>query len=300
MALVEQEPNPLVEGLERLPVPPTTLVIFGATGDLARRKLLPAVYNLAHEGSLPERFSLIGIARREQPDEEFRDFAREAIESFSRRAVDPDVLEGLLPRLSYIGFSFDDEPAYARLGEALDALDEEAGQPVNRAYYLSTAPEFFPVIISALKAAGLNWSRNADVRAIIEKPFGTDLASARALQEVVQSAFREMQVFRIDHYLGKETVQNMLAFRFANYLFESFWNRNYIDHVQITAAEDIGIGSRGATTTAPARCATSSRTTCCSSCACSAWSPLSRSPPTRSATRRRRCSTRSRRPRWTR
>src|SRR5215212_4840507 len=115
-----QEDNPLVEGLERLPVPPTTLVIFGATGDLSRRKLLPAVYNLAHEGSLPERFNLIGISRREQPDEEFRDFAREAIASFSRRAVDTDVLEGLLPRLSYIGFSFDDEASYARLGEALD------------------------------------------------------------------------------------------------------------------------------------------------------------------------------------
>jgi glucose-6-phosphate 1-dehydrogenase len=245
MAVTEQPGvNPLVEGLERLPAPPTTLVIFGATGDLARRKLLPALYNLAHDGALPERFNLIGISRREQPDEDFRQWAREAIENFTRRDVDPDVLEGLLPRLSYIGFSFDDEESYGRLSKCLDALDDEFGAPLNRAYYLSTAPEFFPVITKALKSANLHRHAKADVRVIIEKPFGTDLQSARALQRVVESVFRERQVFRIDHYLGKETVQNILAFRFANYLFEPVWNRNYIDHVQITAAEDIGIGTR--------------------------------------------------------
>jgi len=244
MAVVQrEEENPLVEGLERLPVPGTTLVIFGATGDLARRKLLPAIYNLAHEGALPERFNLIGISRREQSDDEFRDFARESIKEFSRREADEKVLDGLLERLSYLGFSFDEQAGYGRLSEALDARDGE-GHPLNRAFYLSTAPEYFGVITTALKEAGLNYRRESDVRVIIEKPFGTDLESARDLQETVSHAFREQQVYRIDHYLGKETVQNVMAFRFANYMFEPVWNRNFIDHIQITAAEDIGIGSR--------------------------------------------------------
>ena len=236
--------NPLVEGLERLPVPPTTLVIFGATGDLSRRKLLPALYNLAHEGALPELFSMIGVSRRDQSDDDFRNFAREAINQFSRRPPDQQVLEGLLGRMSYLGIPFDDTPNYAKIGEAMDALDEEHGQPLNRVYYLSTAPEFFPVITENIKENGLHRHEHAEVRAVIEKPFGTDLESARSLQDVVHSVFRERQVFRIDHYLGKETVQNVMAFRFANYMFEPVWNRNYIDHIQITAAEDIGIGTR--------------------------------------------------------
>jgi glucose-6-phosphate 1-dehydrogenase len=243
MAVAATE-NPLVEGLERLPVPPTTLAIFGATGDLARRKLLPALYNLAHEGALPERFNLIGISRRDQSDDEFRDQAREAIAQFSRRAPDEQVLEGLLGHISYLGIPFDDTERYATLGAAMDALDGENGLPLNRVYYLSTAPEYFPVITENLKANGLHRHENSDVRVVIEKPFGTDLASARSLQEIVHSVFRERQVFRIDHYLGKETVQNVMAFRFANYMFEPVWNRNYIDHIQITGAEDIGIGTR--------------------------------------------------------
>jgi glucose-6-phosphate 1-dehydrogenase len=243
-AVQSQQENPLTEGLERLPVPNTTLTIFGATGDLARRKLLPALYNIAHEGALPERFNLIGISRREQSDDEFRDFAREAIGEFSRRKPDDQLLDELLARMHYIGFSFDDEEGYPKLDKLIAQLDEEAGRPLNRAFYLSTAPEFFPVIVKALGGAGLNRHDDVDVRVIIEKPFGTDLASAQDLQRTVSSVFREEQVFRIDHYLGKETVQNVLAFRFANYLFEPLWNRNYIDHIQITAAEDIGIGSR--------------------------------------------------------
>jgi glucose-6-phosphate 1-dehydrogenase len=242
MALLEE--NPLTEGLERLPVPPTTLVIFGATGDLARRKLLPALYNLAHEGALPERFNLIGISRREQSDDEFRAQAREAIAQFSRRSPDDNVLDGLVGRMRYLGIAFDDAPRYSTLGEAMDALDAESDQPLNRVYYLSTAPEYFPVITNALHDAGLERHEQSDVRVVIEKPFGTDLASARSLQGVVHSVFTEDQVFRIDHYLGKETVQNVMAFRFANYMFEPLWNRNYIDHIQITAAEDIGIGTR--------------------------------------------------------
>jgi glucose-6-phosphate 1-dehydrogenase len=236
---IEQE-NPLIEGLERLPVPATTLVIFGATGDLSKRKLLPAIYNLAHEGALPERFNVVGVSRRPQTDEEFRAIARESIVEHSRRDPDPAVLDGLLGRLRYIGLSFDDVPGYATLAAALDELDAELGEPLQRAYYLSTAPEYFAVITKALKAADLH----KDAKVIIEKPFGTDLASARRLQSDVSKVFREKQVFRIDHYLGKETVQNILAFRFANTMFEPVWNRNHIDHVQITAAEDIGIGTR--------------------------------------------------------
>ena len=156
--------NPLVEGLERLPAPPTTLTIFGATGDLSKRKLLPAIYNLAHEGALPERFNLIGVSRRDLPDDDFRAMARDAITEFSRRTPDPAVLDGLLERFRYIGFSFDDQPGYTRLRAALDAADEQAGLSLNRAFYLSTAPEFFPVIIEALGAAGLNAEDSHEVR----------------------------------------------------------------------------------------------------------------------------------------
>jgi glucose-6-phosphate 1-dehydrogenase len=236
--------NPLSEGLERLPVPPTTLVIFGATGDLAHRKLLPALYNLAHEGALPERFNLVGLARRETEHDDFREEARSAIVQYSRQEPDQDVLNGLLDRVQYIPSNFDDPAGYKALAEALDNLDADAGQPLNRDYYLSTAPAFFPVIIEQLEDAGLHRHADADVRCIVEKPFGVDLQSARDLQQVVASVFSERQVFRIDHYLGKETVQNVMAFRFANMMFEPIWNRNFIDHIQITGAEDIGIGTR--------------------------------------------------------
>ncbi|MEA2124615.1 MAG: glucose-6-phosphate 1-dehydrogenase [Solirubrobacteraceae bacterium] len=239
-----EERNPLTEGLERVPVPHTALVIFGATGDLSKRKLLPALYNLAHEGQLPERFALIGVSRGESTDDEFRDLARESICEFSRRETDADVLEALLKRMRYASISFDDAEAYPKLVDALAAVDEEAGHPLNRCYYLSTAPEYFGIIPTHLKEVGLNRHEQVDVRCVIEKPFGTDLKSARALQATVSDAFRESQVYRIDLYLGMETVQNMMAFRFANYMFEPVWNRNFIDHVQITAAEDMGIGSR--------------------------------------------------------
>jgi glucose-6-phosphate 1-dehydrogenase len=241
--VVERE-NPLVEGLERLPVHPTTLVIFGVTGDLALRKLFPALYNLAHEGSLPERFNLIGFARRPLTDDDFRAMLEDSISRFSRRQPDPQVLQALLRNVRYVSGTFDDAQAYARLCEVADAFDDDAAVSFNRVFYLSTAPEFFPVIVSALGAAKLNRRRDAEVRVVIEKPFGYDLESARRLNSQVLRVFRERQVFRIDHYLGKETVQNLLAFRFANAMFEPVWNRNYIDNVQITAAEDIGIGTR--------------------------------------------------------
>jgi glucose-6-phosphate 1-dehydrogenase len=241
---LEVRENPLVVGLEHLPVPDTTLTIFGATGDLARRKLLPALYNLAHEGALPECFNVIGIARREESDEGFRDFAREAIVEFSRRPPDEDVLDGLLSRLRYLAFSFEDSDGYVELRDLIDELDYDAERTLNRLYYLSTSPKYFGVIVGELGDAGLNQHEHCDVRVIIEKPFGSDYASARVLQETVSSVFREDQVLRIDHYLGKETVQNLMAFRFANYLFEPVWNRNYVDHIQITAAEEVGVDSR--------------------------------------------------------
>jgi glucose-6-phosphate 1-dehydrogenase len=241
---VATEANPLAAGLERLPVHPTVLTIFGATGDLARRKLLPAVYNLAHEGALPERFNLVGLSRGQMSDDEFRQMAIESIERFSRRPPDPDVLRRLLDDVRYVQGAFDDPAGYARLGAALDELEGKARVPLSRCFYLSTAPAFFPVIAEQLGEAGLDRHGEAEVRIVIEKPIGHDLESARELNQRVLAVFEERQVFRIDHYLGKETVQNMLAFRFANGLFEPVWNRNYIDNVQITASEEIGIEGR--------------------------------------------------------
>ncbi len=237
-------PNPLTKGLERLPVRPTSLIIFGATGDLAHRKLLPALYNLAHEGALPERFELIAVARRDKEDEDFQQIAKESIEKYSRRKPDPDVLAGLVADMRYVPGTFDDPNAYREVAKVLGEFDERAGEPLNRVFYLSTAPEFFPVICAQLGEGGLNKCEQAQTRIVIEKPFGYDLDSAKQLNRDVLEYFDESQVFRIDHYLGKETVQNLMALRFANALFEPVWNRNFIDNVQITAAEDIGIGGR--------------------------------------------------------
>jgi glucose-6-phosphate 1-dehydrogenase len=245
MATIAAEPeNPLAAGLERLPVPATTLTIFGATGDLARRKLLPALYNLAHEGALPERFHLVGVARREKAHEDYRGECEQAIRQFSRRKPDEEVLSRLLEDVRYVPGTFDDEAVYAELAKILDRFDDRGEAPLNRLFYLSTAPSFFPLIVETLGSQGLARHDGAVVRVIVEKPFGTSLEEARELNRRVLNVFDESQVFRIDHYLGKETVQNMLAFRFANGMFEPLWNRNYIDQVQITAAEDIGIGTR--------------------------------------------------------
>jgi glucose-6-phosphate 1-dehydrogenase len=236
--------NPLVEGLERLPVHPTTLVIFGATGDLAKRKLLPALYNLAHEGAMPERFNLVGIARSEMPDEDYREIAAESIRKFSRRTPDETVLKAFLEQVRYVPGSFDDATVYDRVAKVSEEFDEEAGLPFNRIYYLSTAPQFFETIAGMLGLHELSKQEGADVRIVVEKPFGHDLASAVHLNSVLLQVFEERQIYRIDHYLGKETVQNTLVLRFANTIFEPVWNRSYIDHVQITASEDIALEGR--------------------------------------------------------
>jgi glucose-6-phosphate 1-dehydrogenase len=247
MAVVEekhQQDNPLVEGLERRPVHPTTMVIFGGTGDLAHRKLLPAIYNLAHEGALPERFNLIAVSRSEMSDDEFRDGARDSIKQYSRREPDEQVLDKLLEQVRYVPGTFDDDSVFDRLEEDLDQFDRDADVTFNRIFYLSTAPSFFGLIVEKLGEHGLDKHDDAEVRVVIEKPFGTRESEAKALNRQVLKVLKESQVYRIDHYLGKETVQNVLAFRFANGMFEPIWNRNFIDYVQITAAEDIGIGRR--------------------------------------------------------
>jgi len=228
MAVV-QEPNPLVEGLERLPVHPTTLVIFGGTGDLAQRKLLPAIYNLAHEGALPEGFNLIAVSRSDMSDDEYRTMARDSIKQHSRRAPDEQVLEKLLERVRYVAGTFDLDSVFQRLKDELGRFDEEAGAAFNRIFYLSTAPAFFALIVEKLGEHKLHKHPEADVRVVIEKPFGTRLTEALQLNRQLLSVLHESQIFRIDHYLGKETVQNMLAFRFANGMFEPIWSRNVID-----------------------------------------------------------------------
>jgi glucose-6-phosphate 1-dehydrogenase len=240
----KQQDNPLTEGLERLPVPPTTLVIFGGTGDLAHRKLLPAMYNLAHEGALPERFNLIAVSRSEMSDEEYRKDIRESIEQYSRREPDPQVLDKLLEQVRYVPGTFDDDSVFDKLGEQIDKFDQDADVSFNRVFYLSTAPSFFALIVKQLGEHGLHKHDESDVRVVIEKPFGTRLEEAQDLNRELLSVLHESQIYRIDHYLGKETVQNVMAFRFANGMFEPIWNRNYIDYVQITASEDLGIGRR--------------------------------------------------------
>jgi glucose-6-phosphate 1-dehydrogenase len=241
----EQAPeNPLVEGLERLPVHPTTLVIFGASGDLAKRKLLAAIYNLAHEGALPERFNLIGCARSDWSDDEFREQAREAIKKFSRRTPDETVLESLLSRVRYVSGSFDDANLFQQIAQIAEEEDEEAGLAFNRIFYLSVAPQFFETIAQQLGETGMNKREGAQVRIVVEKPFGHDLASALHLNAALLSVFEERQIYRIDHYLGKETVQNTLVLRFANGIFEPVWNRSYVDHVQISATEEVALEGR--------------------------------------------------------
>ena len=245
---VVEAPNPLREGIRIKHSPePCVMVIFGATGDLTHRKLLPALYDLAVEQPLPAGFSVVGFARRPYSDEQFREQALESINQHSRqKPANPQVWEGFASGIHYLQSDFHDIKGYERLNELLNTLDQQRGTSGNRIFYLSTPPSHYPEIIHSLGVAGMNKSRKGWTRIIIEKPFGHDLASARELNRQVARVFKEDQVYRIDHYLGKETVQNILVFRLANGIFEPVWNRRYVDHVQITVAENIGIEGRGA------------------------------------------------------
>ena len=224
---------------------PCGVVIFGVTGDLARKKLMPAIYDLANRGLLPASFALVGFARRDWADEDFGKVVYEAVKQHARTPFRQEVWDRLAEGIRFVQGTFDDDESFARLAETLEKLDAERGTGGNHAFYLSIPPKAFPVVCEQLHKSGLarqqegRWSR-----VVIEKPFGHDLASARELNAVVNRVFPEETVFRIDHYLGKETVQNILALRFANELYEPIWNNNFVDHVQITMAEDIGLGGR--------------------------------------------------------
>jgi glucose-6-phosphate 1-dehydrogenase len=229
---------------------PCVLVLFGVTGDLASKKLLPAIYDLANRGLLPPGFSLVGFARRDWEDEDFAKLTHDAIKAHARTPFRETVWQQLSEGVRFVPGEFADDEAFDRLAETVAQLDTERGTGGNYAFYLSVPPKAFPQVVRQLERSGLSTAPEGDARnrpwrrVVIEKPFGHDLASAQELNEILGAVFPPHSVFRIDHYLGKETVQNILALRFANELFEPIWNRGYVDHVQITMAEDIGIGGR--------------------------------------------------------
>ncbi|HEY2639386.1 MAG TPA: glucose-6-phosphate dehydrogenase [Streptosporangiaceae bacterium] len=246
-------PNPLRDPRDRR-IPrlagPCVLVLFGVTGDLATKKLLPAIYDLANRGLLPPGFSLVGFARRDWADEDFAQVTHDAVKAHARTPFREDVWQQLSEGIRFVPGEFADDHAFDQLAETVADLDAERGTGGNYAFYLSVPPKAFPEVIRQLKRSGLSSPPETEGpirpwrRVVIEKPFGHDLASARELNRMLDAVFPPHSVFRIDHYLGKETVQNLLAIRFANTLFEPIWNRSFVDHVQITMAEDIGIGGR--------------------------------------------------------
>jgi glucose-6-phosphate 1-dehydrogenase len=247
-AKVSAEHNPLRDPRDRrLPriAGPSGLVIFGVTGDLARKKLMPAVYDLTNRGLLPPGFALTGFARRDWEDQDFAQIVHDAVKENARTPFRESTWRQLSEGIRFVQGSFDDDDAFDRLRTTVEELDVTRGTGGNHAFYLSVPPSAFPVVCKQLARSGLSESvDDAWRRVVIEKPFGHDLQSARELNDVVSDVFHPDDVFRIDHYLGKETVQNLLALRFANQLFEPIWNANYVDHVQITMAEDIGVGGR--------------------------------------------------------
>lgn len=240
--------NPLREGirLERT-AGPCAIVIFGASGDLTKRKLVPALYRLVQQRLLPAEFAIVGLARTEMTTEEFRAKMKEAVEEFSaEKSVDEEVWNSFAQGLHYITGDIGTPGDYQKLSELLEQVDKERGTAGNRLFYLSVAPRFYSEAVKQLGEAGLAKPKDDTwVRVIIEKPFGSDLASAKALNQEIHQHLDESQIYRIDHYLGKETVQNLLVFRFANGIFEPLWNRQYIDHVQLTNAEAVGVEGRG-------------------------------------------------------
>jgi len=238
--------NPLRIGtrLERIP-DPCQVVIFGATGDLAHRKILPALYNLRRAGLLPPESGVVAFARRPYSDADYRREMRASVEHHSRNPLEPALWEDFASGIHYQQGEFGDLASYRALAERLEQVDAAAGTRSNVLFYLATPPSAYPEIVANLGAAQLQSRETGWSRIVIEKPFGHDLSSARALNDEVMSVFDESQVYRIDHYLGKDTVRNLLVFRFANGIFEPIWNRRYVDHVQITVAEDLGVEGRG-------------------------------------------------------
>jgi glucose-6-phosphate 1-dehydrogenase len=224
---------------------PSGLIIFGVTGDLSRKKLMPAVYDLANRGLLPPGFALVGFARRDWSDQDFMQVVHDSVKQYSRTTFREDVWKQLSDGIRFVAGDFDDDEAFDRLGDTIAQLDQERGTMGNHAFYLSIPPGKFEAVTQQLRRSKLadpkpdQWRR-----VVIEKPFGSNLETAKVLNEVVESVFPPDSVFRIDHYLGKETVQNILALRFTNMMYEPIWNANFIDHVQITMAEDIGVGGR--------------------------------------------------------
>ncbi|MGO2659825.1 glucose-6-phosphate dehydrogenase [Mycetocola reblochoni] len=225
---------------------PSSLIIFGVTGDLSRKKLMPAVYDLANRGLLPPGFALVGFARRDWEDQDFMEVVHASVKEHARTPFSEEVWKQLAQGIRFVSGEFGDDEAFAQLKETLDTLDTERGTNGNHAFYLSIPPKAFPQVTEQLRRSGLAEAGSDEQwrRVVIEKPFGSDLKTARELNAVVESVFPADAVFRIDHYLGKETVQNILALRFANELFEPVWNGQHVDHVQITMAEDIGVGGR--------------------------------------------------------
>ena len=236
------------QGADAPPVsPPCVMVIFGAAGDLTKRKLIPSLYNLKHSGCLPDNIAVLGIARTEMSDEEFRRRMRDDMNQFATDEIDEDEWRWLAQRLYYLPGDFDDDETYSRLKARIAKLDEQHQAQGNCVFYLATAPDYFAPVVKQIGRAKLtdetagHWRR-----VVIEKPFGRDLESARKLNQEIKRVLDEDQIYRIDHYLGKETVQNIMVFRFGNGMFEPTWNRQYVDCVQITAAEKVGVEQRGA------------------------------------------------------
>jgi glucose-6-phosphate 1-dehydrogenase len=239
---IDQLENPLLDGLDIRRTPdPCVFVIFGASGDLTQRKLMPALYALAYRRLLPEKFAVLGVARSQESDDAFRARMEVAVKEFGRDPFRDDVWEKLAGGMRYVAIDFADDKGEDLVAEALTEIDEERGTAGNRIYYFAVPPSAIGTLVDAL---GTRRSTDGWVRLVIEKPFGHDLASAQELNERLHRHFTEEEIFRIDHYLGKETVQNMLALRFSNGIFEPIWNRQFVDHVQITVAETIGIEGR--------------------------------------------------------
>ena len=233
--------------MARLRADACTVVIFGATGDLNHRKLIPALYNLAVDGELPPGVRIVGFARRDWSNEFFRESLEKINREVSRTGHDEAIWSKFAESIEYHTSEFTDKEGYLSLGERLDAIDDERGGKGNRLFYIASSPNFFDDILENLKSAGLSEPKEGGwARVIVEKPFGTDLATAQHLNEVVNRTFQEKDTYRIDHYLGKETAQNIMVLRFANAIFEPLWNSKHVDHIQITCAEHLGMeGGRG-------------------------------------------------------